>query len=186
MGVLHGVNAYRSPTKTGCTRSGVHHITARVSDAVDAVLNRLMRFDVAKLQLAAVTRAIMQTVGLSVRMGAVTHRAGAGRALAVVCVVGPADRVGASGAGAAEVARGLPPARRAGWWVRQIGTAAFVPVPVRAPCCASCLADLWQAPLATGARRPWAGVALAVTLAKGTTLLIRARCAQTLVRRSSH
>ena len=68
MGVLHGVNAYRSPTKTGCTRSGVHHITARVSDAVDAVLNRLMRFDVAKLQLAAVTRAIMQTVGLSVRM----------------------------------------------------------------------------------------------------------------------
>ena len=124
------------------------------ADAVDAVLNRLMRFNVAKLQLAAVTRAIMQTVGLSVRMGAVTHRAGAGRALAVVCVVGPADRVGASGAGAAEVARGLPPARRAGWWVRQIGTAAFIHrVPVCAPCCASCLADLWRAPLATGARR---------------------------------
>ena len=185
MGVLHGVNAYRSPTKTGCTRSGVHHITARVSDAVDAVLNRLMRFDVAKLQLAAVTRAIMQTVGLSVRMGAVTHRAGAGRALAVVCVVGPADRVGASGAGAAEVARGLPPARRAGWWVRQIGTAAFVPVPV----CAPLLCFLPGRPLAgaPGYRRtPWAGVALAVTPAKGTTLLIRARCAQTLERRSSH
>ena len=35
-------------------------------------------------------------------------------------------------------------------------------------------------------RTPWAGIALAVTLAKGTTLLIRARCAQTLERRSSH
>ena len=54
-------------------------------------------------------------------------------------------------------------------------------------CFSWCTGGVDNSACAPGYRRtPWAGVALAVTLAKRTTLLIRARCAQTLARRSIH
>ena len=182
MGVLHGVNAYRSPAKTGCTRSGVHHITARVSDAVDAVLNRLMRFDVAKLQLAAVTRAIMRTVGADGRRHPPGRRRQSTRrgvrsrpCRPSGCLRG--GRRGGSARAAARAARWMVGASDRHGRLRS------------SACLCTLLCFLPGRPLAgaPGYRRtPWAGVALAVTLAKGTTLLIRARCAQTLARRSSH
>ena len=70
---------------------------------------------------------------------------------------------------------GLPRARRSSG--RRCAGAPFIDSPVKA------------ARGAQAHRRPHSqlrGVALAVTLAKGKTLLIRARCAQTLARRSSH